>query len=151
MHHSEQTSPRGPWFAGLEGSIMNGFWSERITAPVPRYRVFNDPEEPLLPETVTASRETWHNLKDIMSMFEQRQTITRRMHIDTFMIDSNPEFVQHMMESAVRSLRHSAEEAGLIVFGAVDVTIEPGESEWSRYLTARATGIKAFEWRELYR
>lgn len=127
----------------------NPQWNkEQIVAALPQYRhPFDDDCRTLFPATVQVSRETWHNAKAALEMMENRQILTYRQRVD-HLPENSESLTNYLKSRTAMGLQREAEEAGFLIFGKIEVVVEMRGDVHE--FTAKALGIKPFEWRELY-
>lgn len=123
----------------------NPQWNrETVLAPVPHYlHPMDDTLNIGPPQTIRASRETWHNAKAAIEMFEHRQILA--VHERVWAPEGLPEgVIDHLKRYQTDSLRAKALEDGLLIFGPIKHTIT-GIS-----IRTEAVVIRPFEWKGLY-
>lgn len=135
-------------------TVSHQNWNaQQITALLPSYRHALDHDadyEPMATDrTVTVSRETWHNAKAALEMFESRQ-ILRVQEVHRGLTD-DVSLISFLKSRVAESLSRRAADQGLVVFGPIDVEVLPGRLLGEEdVFVATAVGIRPFEWKRLY-
>lgn len=125
----------------------NPRWNREIVRGVlPYYRhameESTSPADQLM-TTAAASRETWHNAKAAIEMFEHRQILV--VHERVWAPEGLPEgVIDHLKRYQADSLRAKALEDGLLIFGPIKHTIT------GITIRTEAVVIRPFEWKGLY-